>query len=161
MSSEIVKSINSFWDGLTIKEDHLTIAADSLIMVYIYIILKASISDIFAQIRFINEYLTPQIKATKLGYCITTLEIAVSHINSLSKEELLMAGEPVVSDSDNFFNETARTPSVLWNEVRKSLTQSLRKSLSLSSRAVSLVIDPEADYIHERTSSYMRQSFTS
>ena len=59
MSSEIVKSINSFWDGLTIKEDHLTIAADSLIMVYIYIILKASISDIFAQIRFINEYLTP------------------------------------------------------------------------------------------------------
>ena len=72
-----------------------------------------------------------------------------------------MAGEPAASESDNFFNETARTPSVLWNEVRKSLTHSLRKSLSLSSRAVSLVIDPEADYIHERTSSYMRQSFTS
>jgi hypothetical protein len=71
-----------------VKEDDVTIAADSLIMVYIYVIVKAKVLDLFAQIRFINEYLTPHVKATKLGYCITTLEIAVSHIITLSIDEL-------------------------------------------------------------------------
>ena len=97
MSSEIVKSITAFWSGVTVNEDQITIAADSLILVYIYIIIQAHILDIFAQIRFINEFLTPPIKSSKLGYCITTLEIAAAHINSLSKEELLI-GQLTESD---------------------------------------------------------------
>ena len=48
MSAEIVKSIEAFWSGLKIKEDKLVIAADSLILVYIYIIIKAGVRDIFA-----------------------------------------------------------------------------------------------------------------
>lgn len=40
MSESIVSSINQFWAGLDMKESDLTIAADQLIMVYIYILLQ-------------------------------------------------------------------------------------------------------------------------
>lgn len=92
MSSLIVQSVNRFWEGIQVNEDHLTIAADSLIMVYIYVIVKSRIIDIFAQIKFINEFLTPYVKNTKIGYCVTTMEVAVSHINMLSADELLIGG---------------------------------------------------------------------
>lgn len=127
MSSEIVKSITDFWAGITVNEDQITIAADSLILVYIYIIIQAHVLDIFAQIRFINEYLTPHIKSSKLGYCITTLEIAAAHINSLAKEELLIGQ---LTESDQFFAKASRTGSTI-SEARQSLRESLRRSVSI------------------------------
>ena len=48
VSSKIVKSITRFWKGLPINKSKLTIDGDSLLMIYIYICIKAKISDLFA-----------------------------------------------------------------------------------------------------------------
>ena len=50
--------------------------------------------DLFAQIKFINEYTTPYVKSSQIGYCVTTLEMAITHILMLSKEELFPALGP-------------------------------------------------------------------
>ena len=50
---------------------------------------RSKVSDIFAQLKFINEFSTPFVRNSKIGYCATTLEVAVNHINALSKDDLM------------------------------------------------------------------------
>ena len=81
MSTNIVKCINSFWKGLHIKKEKLTIDGDSMLMIYIYMTVKAgfAVQDLFAQIKFMSEFTTPYVRNTRMGYCVTTLEIAINH----------------------------------------------------------------------------------
>jgi len=46
-------------------------------------------------------------------------------------------------------------PGAIWSEARKSLTQTLRESLTVSSRAASLIIDKDSieNPLYYRTSS--------
>ena len=71
----------------------------------------------------------------------------------LTKEELFSAQGPENNnnpESQAFF-EQARAGS-LWSEARKTITAGLRESISIKSRAESLIIDelnkPEAYYHH-------------
>jgi Vacuolar sorting protein 9 (VPS9) domain len=69
-------------------KEKLTIDGDSLLMIYIYVTIRSKCLDLFSQIKFINEFSTPFVRTTKLGYCTTTLEIAINHILMLTKDEL-------------------------------------------------------------------------
>jgi len=153
MSSSIVHAINVFWEGLDINKEKLTIDGDSLLMIYIYVTVKSRFQDIFAQIKFINEFSTPFVRTTKLGYCSTTLEIAINHILMLTKEEIFEKHGPEGENegdlnnllkpegADNFFdNHRSGSKASAWIEAHKSL----RESLSVQSRAASLIIDPSA-----------------
>ena len=80
VSRLIVRSINKFWKGIKIKKDKLTIDGDTLLMIYIFISIKAKIETIFAQIKLMNEFATPFVRTTKLGYCLSSLEVAINHI---------------------------------------------------------------------------------
>ena len=95
VSNLIVLSITQFWKGLSVKKEKLTIDGDSLLMIYIYIVIKAkaNVSDLFAQVKFMNEFSTPFVRNNKLGYCLTTLEIALNHILNLSKEDFEVENE--------------------------------------------------------------------
>jgi len=87
ISNKIVKSINHFWSGLGIDSEKLTIDGDSLLMIYIFITINAQVPDLFAQIKFMNSFATPFVRTTKLGYCLTTLEISITHILNMSTED--------------------------------------------------------------------------
>ena len=104
VSSKIVKSINNFWKGLDIKKSKLTIDGDSLLMIYIYICIKSRLYDVFAQVKYMNEFLTPFVKSSKIGYCITTLEIALNHILTFTKEDFIQDKGDTVSDSQSLWN---------------------------------------------------------
>lgn len=85
ISKTIVQCINKFWDGIKIKKEKLTIDGDTLLMIYIYVCLKSRMIDLFAQIKIMNEFSTPFVRTTKLGYCLSTLEVALNHILNLTK----------------------------------------------------------------------------
>jgi hypothetical protein len=127
VSLNIVKAITKFWKGLSIKKEKLTIDGDSLLMIYIYITLKSRVVDLFSQCNFITEFSTPYVRTTKIGYCLTTLEVALNHILNLSKEDL------VAESKDSF-------ESNIWSEAKQSLTKSIRESISNSYRGNSLII---------------------
>lgn len=40
-----------------------------------------------------NEFSTPFVRNNKLGYCLTTLEIALNHIVNLTKEDFIVTEE--------------------------------------------------------------------
>lgn len=46
-------------------------------MLYVYIAAKAGVKNIFAHLQFCAEFSTPFIKTTRVGYCLTTMEVAL------------------------------------------------------------------------------------
>jgi hypothetical protein len=47
-------------------------------MLYVYVAAKAQIKNIFAHLQFCKEFSTPYIKTTRVGYCLTTMEVALT-----------------------------------------------------------------------------------
>jgi len=47
-------------------------------MLYVFIASRAQINHLFAHLLFCKEFSTPYIKTTRVGYCLTTLEVALT-----------------------------------------------------------------------------------
>lgn len=96
----IKAEIKSFWDGVDVKKDKLVLDGDQVMMLFVFIAAKANINNIFAQLAFCKEFSTNFIKDTRMGYCLTTMEIALK----------LLIDEP---DLIKIEEETATAPSWL------------------------------------------------
>jgi hypothetical protein len=67
-----------FWNGISqIDKKKLTLDADQLLMIFIFVTLRSKLYELLAQLKFINEFSTNTLRLSKLGYCILTLEVAV------------------------------------------------------------------------------------
>jgi len=100
-------------------------------MLFVYLAAKSDIKSIFGQLAFCKEFSTPFIKDTRMGYCLTTMEIA---LKLLAEEQDLIKIEPdeVESVSD--------VP--LWVAKRTSFKQiSSRKSIDIRKGSFNLVMD--------------------
>jgi len=73
-----VHAIDNFWthvDG--VDKTKLTLDADQLLMIFIFIAIRSKVYELLAHLKFINEFSTNTLRLSKLGYCILTLEVAV------------------------------------------------------------------------------------
>mmetsp|Transcript_35296 Transcript_35296/g.43161 ORF Transcript_35296/g.43161 Transcript_35296/m.43161 type:complete len:99 (+) Transcript_35296:1429-1725(+) len=78
ISSIIKKEVQEFWGGVDVDQRKLTLDAEQITMIYQFIAIKAEAnSNIFAQIKFCNEFSTPFIRNMKQGFCLVTLEMAL------------------------------------------------------------------------------------
>ena len=78
VSSVIKKEIQSFWEGVQVKPEKLALDGDQIIMLYVYICARAQLHNIKAHLHFCKEFSTPFMKTTRMGYCLTTLEVALT-----------------------------------------------------------------------------------
>ena len=89
----IIKSeIAQFWEGVNVSNEKLTLDGDQIIMLYVYIAGKAKINNLFAHLQFCKEFSTPFIKTTRIGYCLTTMEVA---LQLLTDEDDLIQPEEI------------------------------------------------------------------
>ena len=84
------------------NSDKLALDGDQMIMLYVYIAAKCNISNLFAQVQFCKEFSTPYVKTTKMGYCLTTMEVALTLL--VDEPELIDmdASKPVDNDPNMF-----------------------------------------------------------
>lgn len=54
----IFEAVQGFWDGLDVDRDNLIIAADQIVMIYLYIVIRSKIPCFYSQIRFIQQFTT-------------------------------------------------------------------------------------------------------
>jgi hypothetical protein len=78
MTRIIKEEIADFWRGVKIEKETLAYDADTLLLIYIYIIAKAKVFNIFAHLHICSEFSTPYLMTTRVGYCYTTMEVALS-----------------------------------------------------------------------------------
>lgn len=86
-------------------------------MLYVYICAKAGLRNIFAHIQFCSEFSTPYIKTTRVGYCLTTMEVAL---------KLLCDEKDLIDMNDSSPAEGMFEP--ISFEARKTKRNSIRSS---------------------------------
>ena len=91
ISKHIEETITDFWSGITtIDADKLVIDGDNILMLYLYIVLRARIPKMYAYIKMMDEFSTTYVRSiSRYGYCLSTLEIAMERISSLPMQELV------------------------------------------------------------------------
>ena len=57
--------------------DQLTIAADQIVLIYLYIVIRSKVPSFFSHIRFMQEFTTPYVKKISLGFYMATYERAL------------------------------------------------------------------------------------
>ena len=59
-------------------------------MLYLYIVLKAKIPNMFAYMKIMEEFSTTYVRSiSRYGYCMTTLEVVMDRVSNLTLNELL------------------------------------------------------------------------
>jgi len=73
----IKQEISDFWNGVNVNQDKLSLDGDQILMLHVYIAARSGLQNMFAHLQFCQEFSTPYIKTTRVGYCLTTLEVAL------------------------------------------------------------------------------------
>ena len=76
VSNIITECVNNFWDNMKyiIKPEMLSIDADELMTIFIYIIYKCKMPSLFIHSDFIKYFTTPMTQSAMIGYYFTTLK---------------------------------------------------------------------------------------
>ena len=80
ISSCIKTDVQKFWSGVAVDQTKLTLDAEQVALIYEFVTIKADVQNIFAQIRFCQEFSTPHIRNMKQGFCLVTLEMALHQL---------------------------------------------------------------------------------
>ena len=78
MTKIVKEEIADFWKGVNVAPDKLTYDADQILMIYVYIIAKSKLRNLFAHLHMCQEFSTNYVMTTRVGYCYTTMEIALT-----------------------------------------------------------------------------------
>lgn len=104
-SSLIVQSIDSFWAGVSYiplesLKKKLALDAEQMILICIYIALRAHLPDLFAHLKLAYQFATQNVRQTKLGYFVATFEMALDQILNMLESEVLDPGKAVDAAED-------------------------------------------------------------
>ena len=91
LSNEITDCINDFWQDMEryIKKDFLSIEAEQIMTIFIYVIIKSGITDIFVHCKMIKLFTTCMTKSSMIGYYYSTVEASITYIKTLKNVEEL------------------------------------------------------------------------
>ena len=91
ISKAIETCINEFWSGITtIDPQKLLIDGYNIQMLYLYIVLKARIPNMFAYMKIMEEFSTNYVRSiSRYGYCMTTLEVVMEMLQTHTLNELI------------------------------------------------------------------------
>ena len=95
VSNIITECVNNFWENMQyiIKPEMLSIDADELMTIFIYIIYKCKMPSLFIHSDFMKYFTTPMTQSAMIGYYYTTLKGCLDFIlNCESKSDFLKDG---------------------------------------------------------------------
>lgn len=65
ISNIVQKEVKEYWKGAEVDESKLTLDAEQITLIYQFIAIKSDTTNIFAQLKFCNEFSTPFIRNMK------------------------------------------------------------------------------------------------
>jgi hypothetical protein len=95
----IVATINDFWkdflDGELVKSNDITVTAEDLPMICMYVFLQTGMSDLYAHLKMINQFSTNHLRQNKLGYNASTFEMCLEVLLEFTTDQVSPAGVAV------------------------------------------------------------------
>ena len=93
-----MQCIDTYWDDVSfIPSDKLrsklSLDAEQMILICMYVAMQSQLPDFFAELKLAYQFATASVRHTKLGYCLTTLEMSLDQILNMTDDDLLPAGQ--------------------------------------------------------------------
>jgi hypothetical protein len=75
LTRNILEAVDVFWKGFDVKQSKLTIDADNLLNIYIFIVIKTQYAKLITEHELINEFICDSSRMSSLGILISCLSI--------------------------------------------------------------------------------------
>ena len=82
LRTSILHEIDIFWDCINIKTKYKTVDANNFISIFIYLVIKSQIDNIFIDIKLIDEYTKKALKFSNKGYFLSLFQSSSEYIVS-------------------------------------------------------------------------------
>ena len=101
---KIEKCIHKFYDKFNINFGK-ALAGDEVLTIFLYVVSKCNIPNIYAHLKFIDNFSTSNVLNSKAGYFNATLQICASHLEDID------GGNPEASEEEkqSFFSQSVRS----------------------------------------------------
>jgi hypothetical protein len=117
ISTQIKLDIDEFWRGVNVSKDKLVLDGENLILIYEYILVKCLVRDLQAHIQLCSEFSTPFLKTTKYGYCLTTIQMAMTMLTEKSELIDVRMVEEEEEEEDDIWRNRVRSLSHSIHEI--------------------------------------------
>jgi len=109
VNDAIFECINDFWRGIDIDVEQLVVAADQMVLIYLFIVIRAKVVDLFANIKYISEFTTKYVRNSNLGFYLATYENALYTLLQNSRQDM-----KVLKDKGKYhiIDMSIKTPSI-------------------------------------------------
>lgn len=91
ISTEITECVNSYWLGMEDilpKPGYLQVNSDELLKIFIFIVAHTQLSDLFINVKFIQNFTFSLTKSSMIGFYNSTLDAAIDYIQIKLLEEV-------------------------------------------------------------------------
>ena len=66
-----------------------------MILIYLYIVARAKVMEMFAHLKYIQEFITPQVRISPLGFLLATYKNSLFTLLDNEKDELGRKSKPI------------------------------------------------------------------
>ena len=85
LSDQITESVSTFWSSMMkyIKNSFLFIEADEIMAIFVFIVIKSQMPDLFIESKIITNFTTPSTRAFNIAYNLTLMEASLETIHKM------------------------------------------------------------------------------
>ena len=98
---KIIECIDEFWKDICIDEEQLVITTDQMTLIYLFIVTRSKITDLFAHLKYITEFTTQYVRNSNLGFYLATYEHALYTLMQYEQNDIKrmkLSGVPPVNN---------------------------------------------------------------
>ena len=90
---KVDENVMEFWSGVSIKTEKLHLTADQYLAILMYIVVKARIKDLEAQMFLIEQFTDDYtLNVTKEGYMFLTVKQAIQFLKTVDEDKVSQEG---------------------------------------------------------------------
>ena len=110
LSDQITESVSVFWNSMKdyIKNSFLFIEADEIMAIFVFIMIKAQMPELFIETQIITNFTTPSTRAFNISYNLTLMEASLETISKMNSKE--------IAKKENQLKEVRKSIAVLTTQ---------------------------------------------
>jgi hypothetical protein len=80
LRESIFEEINFFWKEIPVKAKYISVDADNILSIFVYLIIKSQNANLYIDVEIMNSFLSKDIKLTRKGYFFSLIQSSVEFI---------------------------------------------------------------------------------
>jgi hypothetical protein len=118
LSDQVMESVSTFWSSMQnyVKNTFLNIEADEIMSIFVFIVIRAQMPELFIESKIISNFTTPSTRAFNIAYNLTLMEASLETITKMENSKEL-------SNKENQLKEVRKSIAILTTQRLSRLSR--------------------------------------